>query len=91
MDELAALLWIEGRKAVRSRMPVWTALGSLFLPVGIAFLILVAKNPEISQKLGLGQRQSQPDGIFRHRLANLPEIVWRDHWRRRIHFIHPGH
>jgi ABC-2 type transport system permease protein len=34
-------------------MPLWTALGSLFMPLGIAFLIFVAKNPEISQKLGL--------------------------------------
>ncbi|HLE51770.1 MAG TPA: ABC transporter permease, partial [Anaerolineales bacterium] len=34
-------------------MPLWTALGSLFMPLGIAFLIFVSKNPEISQKLGL--------------------------------------
>ena len=34
-------------------MPLWTALGSLFMPLGIAFLIFVARNPEISQKLGL--------------------------------------
>jgi ABC-2 type transport system permease protein len=34
-------------------MPLWTALGYLFLPVGIAFLIFLARNPELSQKLGL--------------------------------------
>jgi len=53
MNNLSDMIWIELRKAIRSRMPLWTALGSLFLPLGIAFLILVAKNPEISQKLGL--------------------------------------
>ena len=53
MNNLPDLIWIEWRKAIRSRMPLWTTLGSLFMPLGIAFLIFVAKNPEISQKLGL--------------------------------------
>ena len=47
------MLWIELRKAIRSRMPFWTTLGSLFMPLGIAFLIFLAKNPELSRKLGL--------------------------------------
>jgi ABC-2 type transport system permease protein len=53
MHNLSDMVWIELRKAIRSRMPLWTALGSLFIPFGIAFLIFVSKNPEISQKLGL--------------------------------------
>jgi ABC-2 type transport system permease protein len=53
MDNLANMLWIETRKALRSRMPLWTAIGSLFMPFGIAFLIFVSRNPEISQQLGL--------------------------------------
>jgi ABC-2 type transport system permease protein len=53
MSELADMVWIEQRKAVRSRMPVFTILGSLFMPMGIAFLIFVARNPEISRQLGL--------------------------------------
>lgn len=53
MNNLADMIWIEFRKAIRSRMPLYTALGSLFLPLGIAFLIFVSRNPEISQKLGL--------------------------------------
>ena len=53
MSELSDMIWMELRKAIRSRMPVWTALGSLFMPLGIAFLIFVSKNPEISKKLGL--------------------------------------
>ena len=53
MTNLSNMIWVELRKAIRSRMPLWTALGSLFMPLGIAFLIFVAKNPEISQKIGL--------------------------------------
>ena len=53
MNNLSDMVWIELRKAIRSRMPLWTSLGSLFMPVGVALLILIAKNPEISQKLGL--------------------------------------
>jgi len=53
MNNLLDMMWIELRKAIRSRMPLWTALGSLFFPLGIAFLIFVSRNPEISQQLGL--------------------------------------
>jgi ABC-2 type transport system permease protein len=53
MSSLPDMIWIELRKAIRSRMPLWTLLGSLFMPVGVALLILLAKNPGISQKLGL--------------------------------------
>jgi ABC-2 type transport system permease protein len=53
MMDLSNMIWTEARKAIRSRMPLWTALGSLFMPLGIAFLILVSRNPEVSQKLGL--------------------------------------
>ena len=53
MNNLSDMIWIELRKAIRSRMPLWTSLGSLFMPVGVALLILLAKNTELSQKLGL--------------------------------------
>ena len=53
MGSLLNMIWIETRKAFRSKMPLWTTLGSLFLPLGIAFLIFVARNPAITQKLGL--------------------------------------
>jgi ABC-2 type transport system permease protein len=53
MNDLSAMMWVELRKVLRSNMPLFTALGSLFMPLGVAFLIFAAKNPEISQKLGL--------------------------------------
>ena len=53
MHNLADMIWIEARKAIRSKMPLWTGLGSLVMPVVIAFLVFVARNPNLSQKLGL--------------------------------------
>jgi ABC-2 type transport system permease protein len=53
MNDLRSMIWVEVRKAIRSRMPIWTALGSMLLPLGIAFLIFVARNPQISERLGL--------------------------------------
>jgi ABC-type transport system involved in multi-copper enzyme maturation permease subunit len=53
MNELGNMLWIEWRKAVRSRMPLWTTLGSLFMPMGMALLIFISKHPEVSKRLGL--------------------------------------
>ena len=53
MTSFRDMLWIELRKAIRSRMPLWTAIGYLFMPVGMTFLIFMARNPEISRQLGL--------------------------------------
>ena len=53
MYSLSDMIWIEMRKAIRSRMPLFTTLGSLFMPLGIAFLVFVSRNPDISRKLGL--------------------------------------
>src|SRR5512140_181107 len=53
MNDLSDMVWVELRKVTRSSMPLWTALGCLFMPFGSAFLLFVSKNPEISQKLGL--------------------------------------
>jgi ABC-2 type transport system permease protein len=53
MSELSDMIWVESRKAIASRMPVWTALGSMFMPIGIAFLIFVARNPDVFRNLGL--------------------------------------
>jgi ABC-2 type transport system permease protein len=53
MNDYSAMVWIELRKVLRSKVPLFTFLGSLFMPLGIAFLIFLAKNPDLSQKLGL--------------------------------------
>ena len=53
MRNLNDMIWIEIKKAIRSRMPLWTSLASLFMPLGMGFLIFASKNPAISHKLGL--------------------------------------
>jgi ABC-2 type transport system permease protein len=53
MKALSGMIWIELRKALRSRMPLFTAVGCLFMPLGIAFLIFVATHPEVTGQLGL--------------------------------------
>lgn len=53
MNYLADMIWIELRKALRSRMPLFTALGYLFMPLGIAFLVFVSRNPELARRVGL--------------------------------------
>ncbi|MGD0004701.1 MAG: ABC transporter permease [Anaerolineaceae bacterium] len=53
MSAFSDMLWIEFRKTLRSRMPLFTVLGSLLMPLGISFLIFVSRNPDISRKLGL--------------------------------------
>jgi ABC-2 type transport system permease protein len=53
MNDLAAMIWVESRKALRSRVPLFTAVGALFMPLGVAFLIFVATNPEVGRRLGL--------------------------------------
>ncbi len=53
MNSFRDMLWIELRKAIRSRMPLWTAIGYLFMPIGITLLIFLARNPELTRQLGL--------------------------------------
>jgi ABC-2 type transport system permease protein len=53
MNSLSDMIWVEWRKALRSRMPLFTTVGSLLMPLGIAFLVFVSRNPDISRKLGL--------------------------------------
>jgi ABC-2 type transport system permease protein len=53
MSSLSSMIWIEYKKAIRSKIPYWTALGAIFMPLGIAFLIFVARNPEIAENIGL--------------------------------------
>jgi ABC-2 type transport system permease protein len=53
MNSLKDTTWIELRKAIRSRMPFYTALGFLMMPLVDALMIFIYRNPELSLKLGL--------------------------------------
>lgn len=53
MNALADMLWVELRKALRSRVPPVAGLMSLLMPLGIGLLVFAARNPEISRQMGL--------------------------------------
>lgn len=53
MNLLGDLIGVELLKVIRSRIPLWTTLGALVMPLGMALLIFAAKNPALSKNLGL--------------------------------------
>src|SRR5260221_7130536 len=53
MRDLTNAVWIELRKATRSRMPLFTALGVRVLACGLAFLMFVYKYPTFARSIGL--------------------------------------
>lgn len=53
MKTLSNLIWIELRKVLRSRVPFFTALGFLMMPVICALLIFIYKDPQLARQLGL--------------------------------------
>jgi ABC-2 type transport system permease protein len=53
MNMLADNLWIELRKVLRSRVPFFTALGFLMMPLIGALLIFIYKDPQLARQLGL--------------------------------------
>ena len=53
MDNLADMVWIEMRKATRSRMPWLSAVIFLLLPLGLAFMMFIYKDPELARNLGI--------------------------------------
>ncbi|NTU79930.1 MAG: ABC transporter permease subunit [Chloroflexales bacterium] len=53
MRDLSAMIWVEARKALRSRIPLWTALGAIWMPVGLGCILFAATHPELSHSIGL--------------------------------------
>ena len=53
MNNLSDMLWIEMRKALRSRVPLFTALGFLMMPLIGALLIFIYKDPQLARQMGL--------------------------------------
>lgn len=53
MSNLSAVLWIETRKVLRSKVPLVTALGFLIAPLACAFLMFIYKNPDFARSMGL--------------------------------------
>jgi len=53
MKILSNMIWIELRKVFRSRVPFFTALGFLMMPLIGALLIFIYKDPQLARQLGL--------------------------------------
>ena len=53
MNNLADTIWIELRKAARSRVPLFTALGFLLLPTVAAFFMVLLKYPDFARNSGI--------------------------------------
>ena len=53
MKTLLNMIWIELRKVLRSRVPLFTALGFLLMPLIGALLIFIFKDPQLAHQLGL--------------------------------------
>jgi ABC-2 type transport system permease protein len=53
MKTLSNMIWVELRKVLRSRVPYFTALGFLMMPLIGALLIFIFKNPQLARQLGL--------------------------------------
>ncbi len=59
MRDLAAMIRVEALKAVRSRMPLFTALGFLLMPLVDAFFMIILKDPEMARQAGLISAKAQ--------------------------------
>lgn len=53
MTDLSNALWIELRKAARSKVPVFTLAGFMMLPLACSFLMFIYKDPEFARNIGL--------------------------------------
>ncbi len=53
MYSLTDAMWIEFRKAFRSRIPLFTALGFLMLPLSATFFMIILKDPVVAKEMGL--------------------------------------
>ena len=53
MKSLSSMIWVELRKVLRSRVPYFTALGFLMMPLIGALLIFIFKDPQLARQLGL--------------------------------------
>jgi ABC-2 type transport system permease protein len=59
MNDLANMLWVEARKAMRSRMPLFTLLGFMLMPFVAAFFMIILKDPEFARQAGLISAKAQ--------------------------------
>ncbi len=59
MKNLADMVWIELRKITRARIPIFTALAFLVMPLAGAFMMIILKDPDFARKAGLISAKAQ--------------------------------
>jgi len=59
LNNLAQATWVEFRKARRSKMPLFTALGFAMVPLGGGFFMIVLKDPDMARRVGLISTKAQ--------------------------------
>jgi ABC-2 type transport system permease protein len=59
MLNLRQAVWVETLKARRSKMPLFTALGTALLPLAGGFFMIVLKDPEFARRVGLISAKAQ--------------------------------
>jgi ABC-2 type transport system permease protein len=75
MSNLISMVHVEWRKAIRSRIPYWTSIFAAFLPIVIALMILISKNPEISRKLGVISAKADLVGLTATQWSTFLELA----------------
>src|SRR5215472_2910480 len=63
MHDLTNAVWIELRKASRSRLPLFTALGFVVVAFGLAFLMFIYKYPTFARSVGLMSTKANLPGV----------------------------
>ena len=53
MNAFSSGLWTETRKVLRSKVPLFTALGFSLIPIMGGFFMIILKNPEAARSMGL--------------------------------------
>jgi ABC-2 type transport system permease protein len=59
MNNLTQAIWVEILKARRSRMPLWTALGFLLVPLVGGFFMIILKDPTFARRVGFISAKAQ--------------------------------
>lgn len=59
MNNLRQAIWVEALKARCSNMPLSTAIGLAWLPLGGGFFMIILKNPEFARQMGLISAKAQ--------------------------------
>lgn len=59
MKNLAQAIWVETLKARRSRVPLFTTLGFLMIPLMGGFFMIILKDPDFARRVGLISAKAQ--------------------------------